>query len=120
MCKENCCQKNDYSCVVVLLKLNLCLEVTKGYSKNYEKINCLPSKHCLNKIKLLFDEYLERRCAKYNLTKEKEEQLEPSNINSDDDKLSNTDDKSKKHHSEKFNIYTMSKGKDEDKDDDEE
>jgi hypothetical protein len=54
------------------------------------------------------------------LTKEEEGQWEPSNINSDNDKLSNTNDKSKEHDSDEFNIYTMSKGKDEDKDDGEE
>ncbi len=54
------------------------------------------------------------------MTKEEKEQWEPSNINSDDDKLSNTDDKSEKHDSDEFNIYTTSKGKDEDKYDGEE
>ncbi len=54
------------------------------------------------------------------MTKEEEEQWEPSNINSDKDKLSNTNDKSKEHDSDEFNIYTTSKGKDEDKDDSEE
>jgi hypothetical protein len=54
------------------------------------------------------------------LTKEEEEQWEPSDINSDNNKLSNTNDKSKEHDSDEYNIYTTSKGKDEDKDDDEE
>jgi hypothetical protein len=94
------------------------LEVTKVYSKHYEEINCCsPPKHCLNKIKLLFDQRIECRCAKYNLTKEEEEQWEPSDINSDSNKLSNTDDKSEEHDSDEFNIYTTSKGKDKDKDD---
>ncbi len=50
------------------------------------------------------------------MTKEEEEQWEPSDINSDNDKLSNTNDKSKEHDSDEFNIYTTSKGKDEDED----
>jgi hypothetical protein len=54
------------------------------------------------------------------LTQEEEEQWKPSNINSDNDELSNTNNKSKEHDSDEFNIYTTSKGKDEDKDDGEE
>jgi hypothetical protein len=46
----------------------------------------------------------------------KEEQLEPSNINSDGDKLLNTNNKSEEHESDEFNIYTTSEGEDEDED----
>jgi hypothetical protein len=93
----------------------------KGYSKHYKEINsCPPPKHCLNKIKLLFDQRIDSRCAEYNFTKEEEEQWEPSDINSDKDELSNTNDKSEEHDSDEFNIYTMSKGEDEDEDDGEE
>ncbi len=70
----------------------------------------------MNKIKLLFNQRIECRCAEYNQTKEEEEQWEPSNLNSDDEELSNTDNESKEHDSDKINIYTMSKGKDEDED----
>ncbi len=95
--------------------------MTKGYSKHYKEINSCPLlKHCLNKIKLLFDQRKEHRCAKYNLTKEEEEQLEPSDINSDYDELSNSDDESEEHDSDKITIYTTSKGEDEDEDDGEE
>ncbi len=38
--------------------------------------------------------------------------MELSDINSDDDKLLNTNSKAKEHDSDEFNIYTMSKGKD--------
>jgi hypothetical protein len=48
------------------------------------------------------------------LTKEKEEQWELSDEIVDNDELSNTDHKSKEHDLDKINIYTMSKGKDED------
>jgi hypothetical protein len=73
-------------CHVIKIK-NCFLEVTKGYSKHYEEINnCPPPKHHLKKIKVLFDQRIEHRCAKYNLTKEEEEQWEPSNINSNSDK----------------------------------
>jgi hypothetical protein len=54
------------------------------------------------------------------LTKEEEEQWEPSDINSDNDELSNTNNESREHDSDEFNIYTSSNGKDEDKDDGEE
>ncbi len=97
------------------------MEVTKGYSKHYKEINsCPPPEHCLNKIKLLFDHCIEHRCAEYNLTKEEEEQWEPSNINNDNNKPSNTNNKTKQHDSNEFNIYTTSKGEDEDEDDGEE
>ncbi len=95
--------------------------MTKGYSKHYKEINSCPlPKHRLNEIKLLFNQRIERRCAEYNLTKEEEEQLKPSYVNSDDDKLSNTNNKSEEHNLDKINIFTTSKGKDEDKDDGEE
>ncbi len=54
------------------------------------------------------------------MTKEEEEQWEPSDVNSDDNELSNTNHKSKEHDLDEFNIYTTSKGEDEDKDDVEE
>ncbi len=50
------------------------------------------------------------------MTKEEEEQWEPSNKIVDNDELSNTYNKSKEHDLEKINIYTTTKGKDEDKD----
>jgi hypothetical protein len=62
-------------------------------------------------MKLLFDQRLECRCAEYNLTKEDEEQWEPSDINSDNDKLSNTEKESKEHDLDEFNITTTSKGR---------
>jgi hypothetical protein len=52
--------------------------------------------------------------------KEEKEQREPSDINSDNDELSNTGNESEEHDSDEFNIYTMSKSKDEDEDDGEE
>ncbi len=95
--------------------------MTKGHSKHFEEINSCPiPEHCLNKIKLLFDQRIECRCTEYNLTKEEEEQWEPSDINTDNNALSNTNNESKEYDSDKINIYTTSKGKDEDKDDSEE
>ena len=89
----------------------------KGYSKYYEEINCrpLPKQH-LNKIKLLFDQRIGRRSAKYNLTKEEEGQWEPSNKIIDNNELSNTNNESKEYDWEKINIHTTSECKDEDKD----
>jgi hypothetical protein len=70
-------------CCVLKIK-NLCSKVIKGYRKHYEEINSHPLlKQCLDKIKLLFNQHIECRCAEYNLTKEEEEQWEPSNINVD-------------------------------------
>ncbi len=40
-----------------------------------------------------------------------------SNINSDGDELSNTNNKPKEHNPDEFIMYTKSKGEDEDKDD---
>ncbi len=54
------------------------------------------------------------------MTKEEEEQWELSNINCGNDKLSNTDNESNEHNSDKINIYTTSEGKDEGGDDGEE
>ncbi len=65
-------------CHHVIKIKNLCLEVTTDYSNQYKDINSCPlPEHCLNKINLLFDQRIECRCAKYNLTKEEEEQWEP-------------------------------------------
>jgi hypothetical protein len=53
----------------------LCSRVIKGYSKHHEEINSCPlPEQCLNEIKLLFDQRIERRCAENNSTKEEEEQ----------------------------------------------
>jgi hypothetical protein len=96
--KENCKKKQLQLRHCVIKIKNLCLEVTKGYSKNHKEINsCPPPKHRLNKTKLLFDQCIERRCAKYNLTKDEEEQWEPSDISSDNDKISNTNNESNEH-----------------------
>jgi hypothetical protein len=100
---------------------NLCSEVTKGYSKDYKDINSCPlPEHHLNKVKLIFNQRIECRCEK-KLTKEEEKQWEPSDIYGDNNsKQSNTNNESKENDSDGINIYTMSKGKDDDKDDAEE
>jgi hypothetical protein len=101
-------------CVFKIKKL--CSKVIKGYSKHYEELNSWPlPEQCLNKIKLLFDQCTECRCAKYNLTKKEEEQWEPNDKIVDDNERSNTDNKSEEHDSDKINVYTTSEGKDEDK-----
>jgi hypothetical protein len=103
-------------CRVIKIE-KLCSKVIKGYSKHYEENNsCSLPEQCLNEIKLLFDHRIECRCAKYNLTKEEEEQWELSNTIVDSDERSNTDDKSEEHDLDKINTYMTSKGKDEDKD----
>ncbi len=78
---------NDWQqlrCCVIEIK-KLCSKVIKGYSNYYKEINSHPlPEQCLNEIKLLFDQRIECRCAKYNLTKEEEEQWEPSDKIVDD------------------------------------
>jgi hypothetical protein len=84
----------------------LCSKLIKGYSKYYKEINSCPlPEQCLNEIKLYFNQRIEHRCAKYNLTKEEEEQWEPRNEIGDDNELSNTDDESEEHDLEK-STYT--------------
>jgi hypothetical protein len=108
-------QQRLHCCVIKIKKL--CSKVIKGYSKHYKEINSCPlPEQCLDEINLLFDQRKERRCAEYNLTKEEEEQWEPSNKFVINDEKSNTDIKSEEHDLDNINIYTMSKGKDEDKD----
>jgi hypothetical protein len=103
-------------CHHVIKIKKLCSKVIKGNSKHYKEINSHPlPEQCLNEIKLLFDQRLECRCAKYTLTKEVEEQWEPSNKTVDDDELSNTDEESKEHDLDEISIYTTSKGKDDNK-----
>ncbi len=92
-------------CLDVKIK-KLCSKMIKGYSKHYEEINSCPlPQQCLNEIKLLFDQCIERRCAEYNLTKEEEERWEPSYKIVDDDEQSNTDDKSEEYDLDKINIF---------------
>jgi hypothetical protein len=91
--------------------------VIKGHSKHYGEIDSHPlPEQCLNEIKLLFDQHIERRFAKYNLTKEEEEQWEPRNKIVDNNKWLNTDNKSEEHDLDEIIIYTTSKCKDDDKD----
>ncbi len=77
--KKNHCKKRlQLHCRVIKIK-NLCSEVTKGNTKNYKEIiSCPPLEHCLNKIKLLFNQRIERRCAEYNFTKKEDKQCESS------------------------------------------
>ncbi len=85
------------NCCVIKIK-KLCSKVIKGYIKHYKEINSHPlPEQRLNEIKLLFDQRIERRCAKYNLTKEEEEQWEPSDKIVDNNELSNTNDESEEH-----------------------
>jgi hypothetical protein len=65
-------QQRLHCCVIKIKKLGS--KVIKGYSKHYKEINSLPlPEQCLNEIKLLFNQRIECRCAKYNLTKEDQE-----------------------------------------------
>ncbi len=59
--------------------LSFCSKVIKGYRKHYQEINNCPlPEQRLNEIKLFFDHHIGVCCVKYNLTKEKKEQWEPS------------------------------------------
>jgi hypothetical protein len=51
----------------VIKNKKFCSKVIKGYSKHYKEINGHPlPEQCLNEIKLLFNQRIERRCAEYN------------------------------------------------------
>jgi hypothetical protein len=70
----------------VIKNKNLYSKVIKGYHKHYKEINSCPlPEQRLNKIKLIFDQHIDCRCAEYNLTKEEEEQWEPSDKIVDND-----------------------------------
>jgi hypothetical protein len=68
--KREVLQKKQLQLCCCVIKIrDLCSKVIKGYSKHYKELNShlLPKQH-LKKIKLLFNQRIECRCAEYNST----------------------------------------------------
>ena len=95
----------------------LCSDVLEGYSSHCQERYGHPVRQRnLDKIRLLYEQRIERRCAEYNLTILEEKQWEqPSNLKISDD--GDSGDESEEHDSDVVDIYTSS---DDDEDDDEE
>jgi hypothetical protein len=95
----------------------LCSDVLEGYSSHCQKwYGHTVRQRNLDKIQLLYEQRIERRCAEYNLTILEEKQWEPpSNLKIGDDVDSG--DESEEHDSDVVDIYTSS---DDDEEDDEE
>ena len=94
----------------------ICSAVLEGYSSHCQEVYGHPVRQRnLDKIRLLYEQRIERRCAEYNLTILEENQWEePPNLKIGDDVDSG--EESEEHDSDVVNIYTSS---DEDCDDDE-
>ena len=59
----------------------LCSDVLEGYSSHCQEWYDHPVKQrSLDKIRLLYEQRIERRCAEYNLTILEEKQWDPSNL----------------------------------------
>lgn len=95
----------------------LCSDVLEGYSSHCQEWYGHPVRqHNLDKIRLLYEQRIERRCAEYNLTILEEKQWEqPSHLKIGDDDYSG--EESEEHDSDVVDIYTSS---DDDEGDDEE
>ena len=95
----------------------LCSDVLEGYSSHCQERYGHPVRQRnLDKIRLLYEQRIERRCAEYNLTVIEEKQWEPpSNVKICDD--DDSGDESEEHDSDDVYIYTSSE--DDDDDDDE-
>ena len=98
----------------------LCCAVLEGYSSHCQEMYGHPVRqHNLDKIRLLYEQRIERRCAEYNLTILEEKQWEePPNLKIGDDVDSG--EESEEHDSDVVNIYTSSDDDEKDDDDDEE
>jgi len=97
----------------------LCSDVIAGYSHHCQEWYGHPVKqHNLDKIQLLYEQRIARRCAEYNLTILEEKQWDPPNLKSPgDDELELSGEESEEHDSDVVNIYTTSE--DDDSSDDE-
>ena len=97
----------------------LCSEVLEGYTKDcQERYGHPATQHSLNKIQLLYEERIQRRCAEYNLTMAEEMWWEPSQKIAHDNKDDSSGEESEEHDSDVVNIYTTSDDDEDDSDDD--
>ena len=63
----------------------------------------------LDKIQLLYEQRIERRCAEYNLTILEEKQWDPSSLKtSAEEDVESSGEESEEHDSDVVNIYTSS------------
>ena len=92
----------------------LCLDVLEGYTSHCQKMYGHPAKQrSLDKIRLLYEQRIERRCADFNLTIMEEKQWDPSNFKTDpDDDVYSSGEESEEHDSDVVNIYTSSSEED--------
>ena len=92
----------------------LCSDVLEGYTSHCQKMYGHPAKQrSLDKIRLLYEQRIERRCADFNLTIMEEKQWDPSNFKTDpDDDVYSSGEESEEHDSDVVNIYTSSSEED--------
>ena len=93
----------------------------EGYSSHCQERYGHPVRQRnLDKIRLLYEQRIERRCAEYNLTILEEKQWDPSNLKTAaDDNVDSSGEESEEHDSDEVNIYTSSEeddSSDEDRD----
>ena len=97
----------------------LCSEVLEGYTKDcQERYGHPATQHSLNKIQLLYEERIQRRCAEYNLSMAEEMWWEPSQKIAHDNKDDSSGEESEEHDYDVVNIYTTSDDNDDDSSDD--
>ena len=95
----------------------LCSQVLEGYNKECEERYGHPAtQHSLNKIQLLYEERIQRRCAEHNLTMAEERKWEPSQKIAHNNKDDSYSEESEEHDSDDVNIYTTSDDDDDDDD----
>ena len=92
----------------------LCSDVLEGYTSHCQKMYGHPAKQrSLDKIRLLYEQRIERRCADFNLTIMEEKQWDSSNFKTDpDDDVYSSGEESEEHDSDVVNIYTSSSEED--------
>ena len=97
----------------------LCSDVLEGYTQHCQEWYGHPAtQHSLNKIQLLYEERIQRRCAEYNLSMAEEMWWEPSQKIAHDNKDDSSGEESEEHDSDVVNIYTTSDDEEDDSDDD--
>ena len=88
----------------------LCSDVLEGYSSHCQEWYGHPVRQCsLDKIRLLYEQRIERHCAEYNLTILEEKKWDQSSLTtSTDDNVESSGEESEEHDSDVVNIYISS------------
>ncbi len=82
-------------------------EVVEGYSTfYYDKYSKPLPQETVDKIMLLYHNWIERRCNEVRLTVEEEEQWDPEDADIDVNSLSDSGEESEEHDSDVVNFYT--------------